>query len=514
MGADAPPLRGPGADLPRNFPKTELFERDLSEVYLLIDFISGRADKSLAGLKDVTTQDAAGNSVDKMLPQKVVEEICKLRYPPQDSPEQTAQQAAFLLVVKDRLNYLAAPARGLTVAFTSMFAGVSLRLIDNWRWPLTAVRPEQPAHYFSAREAYPNLEAQARNFRIFYNRLPLTAFALILFIAYTNWDVSVTGAILKEISNAEKEYGDLISNPKAFQPTIGNCQSLDAAQNMVKETSAEIRSNKTGSDRKASVTADKLDLATLNRNSACLKARSLEENLAASREDLQDLMYRRATLQPVALSALIINAQSGNSWFNNGSRQSRSPQVGVGGALLRPTNQHQPLVHSSLDLSGEKHGNYTVHDASTNLDASGLRPAAKSSQAISASVQALAVENQARAILVALNSIVIPVAFGWLGTITGLARSVTAKVRENILAPRDFGVARIATILGMSAGLAVGLFFADPTVTKVGTITVSAAGLAFLAGFGAEAFFSFLDGVLSKLLPPTVSSSAPVPPSV
>jgi len=82
--------------------------------------------------------------------------------------------------------------------------------------------------------------------------------------------------------------------------------------------------------------------------------------------------------------------------------------------------------------------------------------------------------------------------------LAGLMRSITAKMRDSILAPRDRWVSKVAIILGVSAGLAVGLFLKTPNVGG-STISVSAAGLAFLAGFGAEAFFTFLDGLIARL---------------
>ena len=117
------------------------------------------------------------------------------------------------------------------------------------------------------------------------------------------------------------------------------------------------------------------------------------------------------------------------------------------------------------------------------------------------------------AIVGGLTGIVIPTLFGLLGTLAGLMRTITAKTRESTLAPRDHQVARVAVVLGMSAGLSVGLFFnaADPggDIAKgIGnTITVSAAGLSFLAGFGAEAFFAFLDGVLVRIFPAAAKKS-------
>eukprot|EP01034_Spumella_vulgaris_P031143 gene31143-38486_t len=83
-----------------------IFVRELSEVYLLLDFISGRWDKGLE--PDV---------------QLLIEEICEIGWPPEDGPKTQAHQAAILLKAKDKLNAAAKPANGATIAFTLLVVG-------------------------------------------------------------------------------------------------------------------------------------------------------------------------------------------------------------------------------------------------------------------------------------------------------------------------------------------------------------------------------------------------------
>ena len=110
-------------------------------------------------------------------------------------------------------------------------------------------------------------------------------------------------------------------------------------------------------------------------------------------------------------------------------------------------------------------------------------------------------------VIAGFNSIVIPIIFGYLGTVASLLRSISAMVSDRILSPRDYGSFRAAIFVGMVAGLAVGLFFniGDASVDigkgAGGTISISAAGLAFLSGFGAAHFFRFLDSLLTRVFP-------------
>src|ERR1700733_15354050 len=98
------------------------FQRDLAQVRLLIDFISGRKDKSLDALAGVELVDDHGNRAKADSGQQVVEAICRISpLRAQDTIADNARDDALLIVVKDRLNRIAEPACDLTIAFTSMF---------------------------------------------------------------------------------------------------------------------------------------------------------------------------------------------------------------------------------------------------------------------------------------------------------------------------------------------------------------------------------------------------------
>lgn len=95
-----------------------IFVRELAEVYLLLDHISGRWDKPL---------DAEGEELRAA--------ICRIGWPPNGSRVDAAEQAATLLRAKDRLNALARPACGATIAFTLLVVGEEdPRRQNRWWW--------------------------------------------------------------------------------------------------------------------------------------------------------------------------------------------------------------------------------------------------------------------------------------------------------------------------------------------------------------------------------------------
>jgi hypothetical protein len=389
----------------------ELFRRNLSEVYLLLDFVSERADKSLEELADAVHRDIAGVERKSMSAQEVVEEVCKIAIPQEGSFGPSAPQMALLLMVKDKLNHIAAPAFGRTIAFTSMVAGISLRYdapapgLRLWplfrRAPARGRAPSAPPpppqaspgqrsreRYFAAKEAYPNLEAQARRFRKVYERLPWLAMAAVCFIMFTNWDIGIASSTLDRI---HKEAAVLAPHSATEVCSPGFAR-------------------------------------TSTQQTICTE-------LSVERANFRGLVSPAIPWRPVPLSIWLADVAY--------------PQVGP----------DQPFR-----LEG------------VTVDA-----------------------------IVAYDSFIIPMAFGLLGTLVGLIRSITVKVHDSLLAPRDLMVVMSSLCLGLSAGLAVGLFFSTNAAGKVegvgSTININTAGLSFLAGVGAETFFTFLDGILTRLMP-------------
>jgi hypothetical protein len=107
-------------------------------------------------------------------------------------------------------------------------------------------------------------------------------------------------------------------------------------------------------------------------------------------------------------------------------------------------------------------------------------------------------------VLSAYASYVLPVLFGLVGTIASFLRDISNRITANILSPRDETLAIIRIILGAIAGLAVGLFFTPNSLAAqissgAGVLTLSASGIAFLAGYGADGFFRMIDGMITRV---------------
>ena len=93
---------------------------------------------------------------------------------------------------------------------------------------------------------------------------------------------------------------------------------------------------------------------------------------------------------------------------------------------------------------------------------------------------------------------------GVVGTLAALLRTIQRRVNESTLSPRDLALSLFRLPLGLVAGICVGLFFTpsgNPVQagSEIGALTLSASGVAFLAGYGAEGFFRMLDALVAHL---------------
>jgi hypothetical protein len=380
-----------------------IFKRELNEVYLLLDFISGRADRSLVDLKPLPGP-GADDASPLLSPSAVVSVVCQLRYPPTGSAVVNANEAAFLLRVKDALNRLAYPAGGFSIAFTSLFIGQRRN---------EKARAEYSRLYF-AREAYPALEGSARRLRHLLFWLSLCAGLIAVLTAWTSWHVAMGQALLHRLDEV-KSQATLQAAAAGNSPAAAVATAPDAG----------------------------------NPGAAPAQSR-IGRPLQLAYRDVGD--YKR----------------SGSFRFLE--------------AMLDPGRQASisPMATSSEQTTGEGTRQPATQDSPGSEQAVGV-------------------------VLAVYTNYVLPMLFGLLGTVAAAVRDIQGKVSNSTLSPSDYALSLVRLPLGVMAGLAVGLFFtpssqvAIPQVIGLGNaaaITLTAAGLAFLAGYGSEAFFSMLDQLI------------------
>jgi hypothetical protein len=160
----------------------ELITRDLDDVYLMIDHLSGRPDRSI-GTVGLDFSDEPGRKVTKNL----IDEVCRIRWPPKGDQAHGSKQAAVLFKARDKLNKLAAPATGLTIAYTLLVA------------------PGEQGKRDLAVQAYPNLVGSANNCRRWIALLLGLMIAAVIATSFFSWYVAYGRLVLLRIEQLDRQ---------------------------------------------------------------------------------------------------------------------------------------------------------------------------------------------------------------------------------------------------------------------------------------------------------------------
>ncbi len=103
-----------------------------------------------------------------------------------------------------------------------------------------------------------------------------------------------------------------------------------------------------------------------------------------------------------------------------------------------------------------------------------------------------------------LGSAVLPFLYGLLGAGAAIIRSLSRKIRESRLSPRDLVLSFQQLALGAVVGACIGLFVVAPGAdatgeSLLGPVALSASAISFVAGFGVESVFQALEALISRI---------------
>ena len=115
------------------------------------------------------------------------------------------------------------------------------------------------------------------------------------------------------------------------------------------------------------------------------------------------------------------------------------------------------------------------------------------------------VEQWATTMVGIAGNYVLPVLYGWLGALGFVLRRLNRQLADYMLTPRELRANYIRIVLGLVTGACIGLFVNNSTgaatLSGLGgaAVTLSASGIAFLAGYGVEAVFKVMDGFIDHV---------------
>ncbi|MGC2412185.1 MAG: hypothetical protein WA459_05760 [Stellaceae bacterium] len=447
-----------------------IFKQDLNEVHLLIDFVSGRADRSLSNL----SMPEPGESGRTMSSAEVIRRITQMRYPPDDGPVINAQNAAILLMAKDRLSALASPARGLTIAYTTMFIDAeSGRSI--WSRLRRLFRGTDKLHNKNAgrrhdtrvdlaQRTFPGLQAHARKFHRWRDGLAWFTLLWLSLTALAYWDVGLGRAALDRLDQDWKStVSELKDNPDLIHCKFG----------IAGEQGGTADPAKTGADAKAGNDAT-------TKQFACRRYNYLKWLGETAGNEVQSVFRCEGMHSTKALHVWCWH------WLLSGSAV--VPGVGSDCASAGQSGDVQS-DRAAAPVSPEKVSCYAKANATYWQKATSL--------------------------MSVFTSYVLPMMFALLGTLIGAFRAILTRIGASELAPRDLVRMRTGIPTGLVAGIAVGLFLSPSSVPVQGAgavasqLTLTASGLGFLAGYASYSFFGFLDSMIRTVFPDGSAARSP-----
>lgn len=444
-----------------------IFVRELAEVYLLLDHISGRWDKSL---------DAEGEQLRAA--------VCAIGWPPNGSRPDAAEQATTLLRAKDRLNALARPASGATIAFTLLVVGEEDPRRQHrrwwrrlWRWGWTVKRgcggralpppattgpaaadgaaaqtpmplftaptngdlivpgcgfTRPPTRMSLARTAFPGLIGPAGHFNRGIWRIVLFLVMWMVLTCVLSWDITAGNVVLTHLDTLRTQQSELARK----------ISSAEAADELARRTKAGP----------SAADLPPVQFCEPVIPSAPRKYRTVEElQLCTDKERLEN--------------ERVVTQRNLHVW-------------------IKPWEKLYRLVtfEPSVDAPPQRANGVPVVAGPYGGD-----------------------EEPARVLTHVIGCAVLPLCYGILGAGAAAVRNLWAKLRESMLMPRDYTLALGQLALGATIGACIGLFV-NPSGSSPGagaalatSWTLSASALSFIAGFGVEGVFLALEAFVRRV---------------
>jgi hypothetical protein len=426
-----------------------LIERDLNDVYLLMDYLSGRPDRCISDL-------TMPNPADPAKPLNLVDEVCLIRWPLKKEQTAHAAQAATLFKARDRLNQMANPANGATIAYTILVLGGGEA---GWRGLLAKwfkfIRPPETNRSRSdlARAAYPNLVRSADSFRVWITLLQLMLLVGLALTSLLSWNVASGKLILQRI--------DLLDTQAVEIGRTLNTEQLPSgvsAPAVVSDSAPRDNSLNFNLPAYAGVCYH-LPPAGGAQTEAGIR---LQQTCATAKL----VLHRRA-----------IADRDLDEWAAYWSW----------------------MKHAAAWLRGASADSYD----DTTLTWPGENPEV---------ARGVAMEQWAADLISVLGNFVLPMMYGFLGATAAVVLNIQNKLRESRLAPREKRMSQVQLVLGIIVGACIGLFMspaapdaastaagAGGAVTGGSSVALSASALSFLAGFGVEAVFRKLQNMLTVM---------------
>ncbi len=427
----------------------------LCQIRVLLRYVSARPELSLANL----TIEGKNLPQSPMTAGDIIVSLdgieAKLAKEPRTRLD--AKDLVVLQFTRDKLSELVKPATGLTVAYTSMVTEAS--------WSAHAM-------FDLSKNAYPHLKGRARIHRWSRNVLVLLALSLTITAVWLSTEVAVGKHLLQSMDALRVRQASIADDEKLLETKLDKSADTSIPLVSVVDKAAQtVNLAALGICDRWRAYAGYAHKNGINSSSLVGDGGSQDDVKLTGSPDERVVCGKDNVLK----HDFIVVRTEINLWLTNW------PEI-VGGVFVFPEELRALLWGP----------NPSTTDKSQSTDNTELQVAPK---------------------ILAIGNYLLPVCFGMLGSLIYVLLEFWSKVQVSQLEPRDSWLSWIRLVLGLVVGTVIGLFFTSygpiqaqqPTAGAgsdlLSSLTLSASGLAFLAGFGVEGVFNALQDLVQRVFP-------------
>ncbi len=443
----------------------------LSEVRLLVRTVSNDPKKRVSDLKVSCVPPGAPGPKELTAPE-IINAISDI----EDHADQQSGigRIGFLQLVRDALVSLTAPATGLTISYTTLVAGDQRSQSAESALAL-------------ARRAYPLLGDRAVRHRRVASFLTVVATVFTLFAAWEATKASLGKSLLENLDLLRTQQAAIAAEKLKLETSLdrpaGDADLHIAANGRIPLQAVplcdryQLRGLDAPPDMPASLKGLRLEASPAERD-LCGRDTVLARNLEIVHFSLQQ--YQE--FWPASVGGIVAAVGRSFSLLNPFQRA-------VSGPVCRPAPGGAGEAVPPGGAPSKDPGN-----RSATCDD---------------------VEFMIAPMLQITTNYILPITFGFVGSLLYVLLDHFTKLRTNTLGPRDFPLMVLRLVIGLVVAACVSLLVSSSatsgaavpgsasglpaTGTLVASLTLSASGITFLAGFGAEAVVILLQSLVAHL---------------
>ncbi len=478
VAADAPPnpLPTPMQDF--------LIQRELAEVYLLLDNVASVRAKSIPSMTD--------NSKVFDTDRDWLEEICEIRWPTDPKVDRSeARRAAQLLHAKDLLNEAASPATGASIAFTTLISSHASWFGDFTRaFGKANDKGDDDAKLTRdslAAQAYPNLVEVAPAYARLRRGLGWFLMAWLALTCTFSWDVATGSALLNRVYQLQEQSASqaLVTGNVVVPP------NSDTATNDGKNPTAASKGNTSAAANESTAAASSVSSGVVSQTSENSGAATNPDSANSERDRLSRQRYANAQLN-------LKHWLDADYWLRG------VLQATMGG--IQETSF--TVISTKQSEATDSDGRVTAKSGST------IGPANIASNPDDKPAEKIINVEWAAVFINILAGTILPICYGVLGATASVVRTISTKLRDFTLMPRDLMLSPVQIALGAVIGACIGLFVSSDGGTGasaglIGSVHLSQSALCFVAGFGVEGVFQALEELVRRVFNIDIEKQAP-----